>query len=173
MITSRGAWRSDRRTVGPTGNALTQGQEDRSVADMDPAAVGQRDTVGNRAGTRWRDVPERYGPWDRVYDLFRRWQRNGTWKSSSPNCRPSGRRGPDHVGCERRLHCLPGPPARRRTGRNGDRQKEPPGGIDTEPADHGLGRSRGAPRRSPAVDNAPELIPPLRRPICHRRLGRA
>jgi transposase len=25
-------------------------------------------------------VPERYGPWDRVYDLFRRWQRNGTWK---------------------------------------------------------------------------------------------
>ncbi|WP_374214029.1 IS5 family transposase [Streptomyces sp. A3M-1-3] len=33
-----------------------------------------------RAGTPWRDVPERYGPWDRVYDLFRRWQRNGTWK---------------------------------------------------------------------------------------------
>jgi transposase len=32
-----------------------------------------------RAGTPWRDVPERYGPWDRVYDLFRRWQRNGTW----------------------------------------------------------------------------------------------
>jgi transposase len=24
-------------------------------------------------------VPERYGPWDRVYDLFRRWQRDGTW----------------------------------------------------------------------------------------------
>jgi transposase len=32
-----------------------------------------------RAGTPWRDVPERYGPWERVYDLFRRWQRNGTW----------------------------------------------------------------------------------------------
>ncbi|WP_405475604.1 transposase [Streptomyces sp. NBC_00009] len=32
-----------------------------------------------RTGTPWRDVPERYGPWDRVYDLFRRWQRNGTW----------------------------------------------------------------------------------------------
>jgi transposase len=27
----------------------------------------------------WRDVPERYGPWGRVYDLFRRWQRDGTW----------------------------------------------------------------------------------------------
>jgi transposase len=25
-------------------------------------------------------VPERYGPWDRVYDLFRRWQRDGTWQ---------------------------------------------------------------------------------------------
>lgn len=24
-------------------------------------------------------MPERYGPWDRVDDLFRRWQRNGTW----------------------------------------------------------------------------------------------
>ncbi len=24
-------------------------------------------------------MPERYGPWDRVYDLFRRWQRDGTW----------------------------------------------------------------------------------------------
>lgn len=33
-----------------------------------------------RAGTPWRDVPERYGPWDRVYDLFRRWQRDGIWK---------------------------------------------------------------------------------------------
>lgn len=30
-------------------------------------------------GAPWRDIPERYGPWDRVYDLFRRWQRNGTW----------------------------------------------------------------------------------------------
>ncbi|MGE9697812.1 MULTISPECIES: IS5 family transposase [unclassified Streptomyces] len=33
-----------------------------------------------RTGAPWRDVPERYGPWDRVYDLFRRWQRDGTWK---------------------------------------------------------------------------------------------
>nr|WP_237719984.1 transposase [Streptomyces xiaopingdaonensis] len=31
-----------------------------------------------RTGAPWRDVPERYEPWDRVYDLFRRWQRNGT-----------------------------------------------------------------------------------------------
>ncbi|MES9510442.1 transposase [Streptomyces sp. NPDC000609] len=34
-----------------------------------------------RTGVPWRDVPERYGPWGRVYDLFRRWQRDGTWQS--------------------------------------------------------------------------------------------
>jgi transposase len=32
-----------------------------------------------RTGAPWRDVPECYGPWDRVYDLFRRWQRDGIW----------------------------------------------------------------------------------------------
>ncbi|MFJ5685729.1 transposase [Streptomyces sp. NPDC093099] len=32
-----------------------------------------------RTGAPWRDVPERYGPWDRVHDLFRRRQRDGTW----------------------------------------------------------------------------------------------
>ncbi|MDT0470240.1 IS5 family transposase [Streptomyces sp. DSM 41699] len=32
-----------------------------------------------RTGVPWRDVPERYGPWARGYDLFRRWQRDGTW----------------------------------------------------------------------------------------------
>lgn len=25
-------------------------------------------------------MPTDYGPWGRVYDLFRRWQRGGTWK---------------------------------------------------------------------------------------------
>ena len=30
-----------------------------------------------RAGAPWRDLPERYGPWQTVYDRFRRWQREG------------------------------------------------------------------------------------------------
>jgi transposase len=38
---------------------------------------------------------------------------------------------------------LPGAPARRWGAEKGDLQKEPPGGVDTEPADHALGRSRG------------------------------
>ncbi|MER6721788.1 transposase [Streptomyces halstedii] len=32
-----------------------------------------------RTGVPWRDVPAEYGPWNRVHDLVRRWQRNGTW----------------------------------------------------------------------------------------------
>jgi transposase len=32
-----------------------------------------------RAGAPWRDVPAEYGPWQTVYGLFRRWQRDGTW----------------------------------------------------------------------------------------------
>ena len=34
-----------------------------------------------RVGAPWRDVPPAYGPWQTVYGLFRRWQRNGTWRA--------------------------------------------------------------------------------------------
>jgi transposase len=33
-----------------------------------------------RTGAPWRDVPARYGEWETIYGLFRRWQRDGTWK---------------------------------------------------------------------------------------------
>jgi transposase len=33
-----------------------------------------------RTGAPWRDVPAQYGPWASVYGLFRRWQRDGTWR---------------------------------------------------------------------------------------------
>jgi transposase len=29
-------------------------------------------------GASWRDLPERYGAWQTVYDRFRRWQKDGT-----------------------------------------------------------------------------------------------
>ena len=32
-----------------------------------------------RVGAPWRDVPVCYGPWESVYGLFRRWQREGVW----------------------------------------------------------------------------------------------
>lgn len=60
-----------------------------------------------------------------------------------PAAGPGGREGLDYLGGECRLHRLPGSPARRRGGEKGDLQKEPPSSIAVEPADHGLGRSRG------------------------------
>jgi len=32
-----------------------------------------------RTGAPWRDVPDRYGPWQTCYDRFVRWRRDGTW----------------------------------------------------------------------------------------------
>ena len=32
-----------------------------------------------RTGSPWRDMPERYGPWEHAYGLFRQWQRDGVW----------------------------------------------------------------------------------------------
>jgi transposase len=31
-------------------------------------------------GAPWRDLPERFGPWQTVYDRFRRWVREGVWE---------------------------------------------------------------------------------------------
>ncbi len=33
-----------------------------------------------RSGAPWRDVPERYGPWQTVYDRFNFWRKDGTWQ---------------------------------------------------------------------------------------------
>jgi transposase len=30
-------------------------------------------------GAPWRDLPQRYGPWQTVYDRFNRWRKDGTW----------------------------------------------------------------------------------------------
>ena len=32
-----------------------------------------------RTGAPWRDVPERYGPWQTLADRLYRWRRDGTW----------------------------------------------------------------------------------------------
>ncbi|WUX68372.1 IS5 family transposase [Streptomyces sp. NBC_01429] len=96
-----------------------------------------------RTGAPWRDVPERYGPWDRVYDLFRRWQRDGTWAGILTQLQAEADAkglitwdvNVDSTVCRAHQHAAG---AEKRA-----LQKEPPGGIFVEPADHGLGRSRG------------------------------
>ena len=32
-----------------------------------------------RTGAPWRELPERYGPWQTAYSRFRRWQQAGVW----------------------------------------------------------------------------------------------
>lgn len=98
-----------------------------------------------RVGSPWRDVPECYGPWQTVYGLFRRWQRDGTWRRIVTGLQA----GADADGLiiwdvsvdstiNRAHQHAAG--ARRRP----EAQKEPPAGVgDPEPADHALGRSRG------------------------------
>ena len=31
-------------------------------------------------GAPWRDLPERYGPWNTCYERLMRWKRDGTWE---------------------------------------------------------------------------------------------
>ncbi|MYS79595.1 IS5 family transposase [Streptomyces sp. SID5474] len=96
-----------------------------------------------RAGVPWRDVPERYGPWQTVYGLFRRWQRDGTWKRILERLQADAdARGLitwdvniDSTICRAHQHAAG---ARKKA-----LQREPPGGVAVEPDDHALGRSRG------------------------------
>ncbi|MFD5657819.1 IS5 family transposase [Streptomyces hirsutus] len=97
-----------------------------------------------RAGTPWRDVPERYGPWDRVYDLFRRWQRNGTWKRILEQLQTEADAkglitwdvSVDSTVCRAHQHAAG---ARKK----GISRKSLPAASTPSRNDHGLGRSRG------------------------------
>jgi transposase len=97
-----------------------------------------------RAGAPWRDVPPQYGPWQTVYGLFRRWQRAGTWRQVLTGLQARA----DAAGLITWDVSVDSTVARAHQHaagacKKGDLQAEPPGGIDAEPADHGLGRSRG------------------------------
>ncbi|MER6850616.1 IS5 family transposase [Streptomyces flaveolus] len=99
-----------------------------------------------RTGFPWRDVPAEYGPWGRVYDLFRGWQRNGTWHRILTRLQSLADAknaiaitwdlSVDSTVCRTPQHAAG-------ACRQGHLQKEPPGGVSTEPVDHGLGRSHG------------------------------
>lgn len=32
------------------------------------------------SGASWRDIPERYGPWQTIYERYTAWRRDGTWE---------------------------------------------------------------------------------------------
>lgn len=98
-----------------------------------------------RAGTPWRDVPSVYGSWSAVYGLFRRLQRAGAWAMILSRLQAHA----DTAGLITWDVSVDSTIARAHqhaagARRNGEGQKEPPAGEgQQEPADHGLGRSRG------------------------------
>jgi len=99
-------------------------------------------------GAPWRDVPARYGPWQTVYGRFRRWRQDGTWARIVTRLLGRlERRG--QVGHQ--LWCVDGTIVRgsraaggaARTPRAPPRLRGPKSVVVLEPADHGLGYSRG------------------------------
>ncbi|WP_280277188.1 IS5 family transposase [Nocardia wallacei] len=98
-----------------------------------------------RVGCPWRDVPPQYGSWSAVYGLFRRWQRGGVWlviwKLLQVFADAAGLIGWQVSVDSTITRAHPHAAGARREGGG---QAEPPGGRGApEPADHGLGRSRG------------------------------
>jgi transposase len=97
-----------------------------------------------RVGAPWRDVPAEYAPWQTLYWLFRTWQRDGTWQlvltALQAHADAAGRVrwdvSVDSTSVRAHQHAA----GARRDGAN---QRQSPGGVDTEPDDHALGRSRG------------------------------
>ena len=94
-----------------------------------------------RAGVPWRDVPPFYGPWQCVYWLYRRWQLDGVWPAILTALQARA----DAAGLITWDVSVDSTVTRAHQHAAGARrepesQVEPPIG---EPADHGLGRSRG------------------------------
>jgi transposase len=95
----------------------------------------------DRVGAPWRDVPERYGHWQSIYAMFRSWQRQGVWRRVWITLLGFA----DTAGLICWQLSVDSTINRAHQHAAGARhhpevQAEPPG---DEPADHGLGRSRG------------------------------
>lgn len=140
-----------------------------------------------RAGVPWRDVPDVYAPWQTLYRWFRRWQRDGTWARILAGLQTAADAA-GKIGWTVSVDSTVSRAHQHAAGarRNGQLQKEPPGGVAAEPDDHGLGRSRGGfttkthlvceqGRKTLAVvitagqrGDSPQFIPVLRRIRVHR-----
>lgn len=94
-----------------------------------------------RAGCPWRDVPDRYGPWSSLYRVFRRYQRDEVWDEVLDALRTLADAG-GQICWEVSVDSTIARAHQHAAGARRDPavQKEPPG---VEPADHGLGKSRG------------------------------
>ena len=122
-----------------------RGEEGRAPAEVDEAAAHRRDPVADPDRRAVAGRPAGYGPWQSVYGLFRRWQRDGTWRKILTALQALA----DAAGQVTWDVSVDSGTARAHqhaagARKDGGAQKEPPGGTGApEPADHGLGRSRG------------------------------
>ncbi|WP_454294135.1 IS5 family transposase [Salana multivorans] len=91
-----------------------------------------------RVGCPWRDVPERYGPWWRVYALFSCWQLLGIWKVIEEQLLAAA----DAAGKVGWQVSVDSTTARAHVHAAGAR-RDSSQRIPEEPDDHALGRSRG------------------------------
>ena len=87
-------------------------------------------------GGRWRNVPERFGPWQSVYDRFRRWTRRGLWDRILRHLQ-ARKMNNDEI--DWGLFAIDGTVVRAHQSAAGASKTRPVG----EPADHALGRSQG------------------------------
>ena len=87
-------------------------------------------------GGRWRNLPDPFGPWQTVYDRFRRWSRNGLWDRILLHLQAKKiNRGEIDFS----LFCIDGTVVRAHQSAAGARKACDP----EEPEDHALGRSQG------------------------------
>ncbi|WP_433709427.1 hypothetical protein ACQP2U_23300 [Nocardia sp. CA-084685] len=86
-------------------------------------------------------MPDCYGHWKTVYGLFRRWQRAGVWAVILKMLQTFAGAIVWEVSADSAIARVHRHAAGAR--HDGHRQLEPPGGVDDEPIDHALGRSRG------------------------------
>lgn len=91
-----------------------------------------------RSGCPWRDLPERYPPWWRVYVLFAQWQRAGVWKRIDDALR--GAAGDqDVLSWQVSIDSMTSRGHVHAAGARRDSTQR----VAGEPADHAFGRSRG------------------------------
>ncbi|HKB41972.1 MAG TPA: IS5 family transposase [Gemmataceae bacterium] len=99
-------------------------------------------------GAPWPDTPERYGPWQTVYDRFNRWRQDGTWANIlDALLLRLDRRG----FIQRDLWCVDATINRAGAAAAGAKKKPGPdaaagraeGAANAEPEGHALGRSQG------------------------------
>ena len=90
-------------------------------------------------GAPWPDTPERYGPWQTVYDRFNRWRADGTWaKILDALLLRLDDNGLIARPVVRRCHRHPPPPGRRRGGK-----KSRPAAGAGRPRDDAMHGTRG------------------------------